>query len=217
MASAPIVVQPLSPPVQEALTHALHKLKHDLSNSLVAAMGELELLVDDVNDPELAERVRETRVMLLRPFQELRRISTALPLSERNTQRWQDVRQQLDARARDLSATIVWQPETLAMITADVTLIPLVSALVCNALDACDVGGTIEVSGDVSSLTVSDDGPGCSDLEGAASGRIKRAGGAHLGLGLAVAAATLATRGGQLTLQTNDPHGLRAVATWPTR
>lgn len=34
-------VEPLDPALLRQLTRLLHKMKHDLSNSLVAAMGEL--------------------------------------------------------------------------------------------------------------------------------------------------------------------------------
>ena len=63
-------------------------------------------------------------------------------------------------------------------------------------------------------LEISDNGPGCADLRAVAHGHGTRACGLHLGLGLPVAAAILAARGGTLTLHADAPHGLRATATW---
>ncbi len=219
----PFAVQPLDPALLHQVARMLHKLKHDLSNSLVAAMGELELLASDVEDHALAERLQDTRGRLLRPFHELRRLTASLPLSESAPMRWQDARQQLDARANADRVSLIWQTEVLQQMTADAPLRPVVIALVTNALDAAEAGVTVAVSwladADAAEqgLVVSDDGPGCDDLAAATRGQRQRAGGAHLGLGLPVAAAILAARGGRLTLQANVPHGLRASANWPTR
>ncbi len=217
--SRPIVVQPLDPELLAQLSRLLHKVKHDLSNSLVASMGELELLASDVVDAELAERLQDTRRKLLRPFQELRRMTASLPLPGRAQLRWTDERQQLDARARDVGVTLVWQPEAHALITDEPALRPVTAALVTNALDAGTAGVTITVEllpGTPAALRVRDDGPGCADLVAAANGELIRAGAAHLGLGLRVAASILATQGGELTLSTQTPRGFVAVATWPT-
>ncbi len=217
----PIAVQPLDPALLAQLVRLLHKLKHDLSNSLVAAMGELDLLAEDVDDVALAERLHETRGNLLRPFRDLRRITTGLPLPEGAPVRWQDVRHELETRARELGVALEWQPDVVRWLAADPALRPIVAALVTNALDAATAGVTVDVSltaepqtGD-HFLQIRDDGPGCSDLLAAADGKLARTGGAHLGLGLPVAAAILAQRGGHLTLQENAPHGLLAIASWP--
>lgn len=217
----PLVVQPLDPALLHQVVRLLHKLKHDLSNSLVAAMGELELLASDVEDVALAERLQETRGKLLRPFQDLRRLTAGLPLPDQAPQRWQDARHQLDVRARSIGATLTWQPEVLQLMAADTALRPIVVALVTNALDAADAGVAVAASCATGehlaeqSLWVSDDGPGCPDLPAAAHGQLQRTGSVHLGLGLPVAAAILATRGGRLTLQSNEPRGLRVTAIWP--
>ena len=219
---ASFVVQPLDPAVLGHLARALRKLKHDLSNSLVAAMGEMELLAADVGDVGFADRLLDARTSLLRPFLDLRRTTMSLPLVDGAPQRWADLRAQLDARAQTVGAKLDWQPEALETLNTDPPLRPIVAALVNNALDAAQAGVTVRVAflapdaAGWRGLVVSDDGPGCKDLAAAAQGHLQRAGGAHLGLGLAVAATLLAARGGKLTLQAATPHGLEAAAKWPT-
>jgi phosphoglycerate-specific signal transduction histidine kinase len=115
--------------------------------------------------------------------------------------------------------TLVWRPDALTVITAEVAVRPVVVALVTNALDAVSAGGSIlveAISGPRSGLAVSDDGPGCDDLTAAAGGEIARNGSVHLGLGLQIAATILAERGGELAISANVPRGFRAEATWPT-
>jgi signal transduction histidine kinase len=219
-ATAPVIVQPLAPGLLEQLGRTLHKLKHDLSNSLVAAMGELELLATDVDDVELAERLQDARAKLLRPFLDLRRMMTSLPVADGGGPRWNDMQQSLDARARAVDVTLAWQPEALELLQTDARLRPVLAALLTNALDAATAGVTVTVaftaSAQAATLRVTDDGPGCENLEAAAHGQLQRAGGVHLGLGLAVAASLLAERGGQLTLESVQAHGFQAAASWPT-
>jgi C4-dicarboxylate-specific signal transduction histidine kinase len=64
-------------------------------------------------------------------------------------------------------------------------------------------------------LIVRDDGPGCQELAAAAAGRLRRVGGGHLGLGLAVAAALVERHGGSLEIQAVEPHGFVAHASVP--
>ncbi len=218
MSHRAVTVQPLEPAVLRQLGRVLHKLKHDLSNSLVAAMGEMELLAGDVDDAALAERLQDTRGQLLRPFQDLRRIATAVPLPDGAPLRWQDVQQQLDVRARVADVKLLWQPQVLALLATDAALRPVVAALVTNALDAAVQPGTVTVSRpDELTLHIQDDGPGCRDFSAVAAGQVVRPGGAHLGLGLPVAAAILAARGGKLTIRASDAAGFIASASWPTR
>ena len=196
-----ITVTPLEPAQLELVARVLHKLKHDLSNSLVAAMGELELLSGDIDDADLAERLQVTRGQL--------------PLPESAPQRWQDVQQQLDVRARVAGVALLWQPGVVPLMAAEPALRPVVAALVTNALDAAPADATVAVTlVATTTLEISDNGPGCADLHAVAHGRATRAGGLHLGLGLPVAAAILAARAGTLTLHAQAPHGLRATATW---
>ena len=210
-----ITVTPLEPAQLEVIARALHKLKHDLSNSLVAAMGELELLSGDIDDADLAERLQATRGQLLKPFQDLRRMTTGVPLPESAPQRWQDVQQQLDVRARVAGVALLWQPGVVPLMAAEPALRPVVAALVTNALDAAPADATVTVTlVATTTLEISDNGPGCADLRAVAHGHGTRACGLHLGLGLPVAAAILAARGGTLTLHADAPHGLRATATW---
>ena len=219
MSHRAVTVQPLEPAVLHQLGRVLHKLKHDLSNSLVAAMGEIELLATDVEDVELAERLQDARGKLLRPFLDLRRLTASLPVAEGAAPRWNDVQQALEGRAKSLEVTLVWQPGVAEALQVDARLRPVLAALVTNALDAAPPGMTatvaFAVAKGVATLSVTDDGPGCADLHAAAHGHLQRAGGAHVGLGLAVAASLLAERGGQLTIASLSPHGFQAVARWP--
>ena len=214
-------VEPLEPALLRQLTRLLHKMKHDLSNSLVAAMGELEVLAGDVSDLETVERLQDVRDKLLRPFLDLRRMAQGLPLSEGGGVRAQDLRQNVETRARELGVTLTWLPGALELLAADAALRPVAAALITNALDASTPNVTVTIAAErfaassEASLSVTDDGPGCADLQAAATGRVTRVGGAHLGVGLQVAATLLASRGGSLTLADNAPHGVIATARWP--
>lgn len=207
----------MDPVALAVVARLIHKLKHDVSNSLVAAMGELELLADDAHDADLAQRLRDTRATLVRPYAELRRVSQTLPLPGGAVIRLQDLMQQLADRAQQLGVTLQWSSGAREQLTVTDWLRPVVVALVANALDAAEAGGTVEVNVKVAAgqLQVRDDGRSAVDLAAAAAGRLMRAGGGHLGLGLPVAAALVGAHGGHLVLSAAPDSGVIASATWP--
>lgn len=200
-------VLPLAPEVEAALTAALRKLSHDISNSLVAAVSHLDLL--GLHDPQLRELAdwQSCRAQLARPRAVVSTALWALPGAGRDQPRtysdlrtWWSQRQSglgLDAQLPDLVEP--WQqPDAVFALCCALTN-------AAEALqDARRLGEPlvrppqIAIRQDAGSVLVADSGPGCADPRGAASGQLRRAGHGHVGLGLAAAAAALRRHGGQL-------------------
>lgn len=204
-------VLPLAPDVEVALTAALRKLSHDISNSLVAAVSHLDLL--GLHDPHVRDLTdwQSCRSQLTRPRGVVTTALWALPLGGRDQPRtyselhaWWSKRQDslgLDAELPMLAQT--WQqPDAIFALCCVLTN-------AAEALqDAHRLGEPlvrpplVAIQQDGGSVLVSDSGPGCADPIGAASGHVRRAGQGHLGLGLAAAAAALGRLGGQLHIAT---------------
>ena len=100
----------LDPAVRDALATAVHILRHDLSNALVAAMGGLELEALDA-DPALADRLWAIRASLHRPFDALRRATLTLPLPQGQPAPWAQRWSAVVVRAQTLHVALVWSPD----------------------------------------------------------------------------------------------------------
>ena len=219
-------MQPLEDATLTRLSRCLHKLRHDLSNSLVAGLGEVELLAADAQSDPMAERLNLLRDRLLRPFQELRLLTAGLPHPAGAPTRWPELQQLFEQRARAQGTELAVQPEVLALLAALPALRPVLAALIANALDATDAFRQARIDVETASgrttagkhwqaLTVRDTGPGCIDLAAAAAGQLQRAGSGHMGLGLAASAAILHRLSGELWLENGQAGGLVVCAIWP--
>lgn len=210
------LVKPLDGQVIERLTLVLRKIKHDLSNNLVATMGELELLAEEAPNRQQAEKIQAARNKLLRPFDDLRRLLLPFPQADGARLSGTEVMKQLNSRASMLGVQLNWPQPVVHLLTEDPELAAVVAALTTNALDAAIPQQPLQVRVTLEGqkLSVIDNGQGCGDVQAAALGQLVRMGGAHLGVGLGLAAKALTDRGGTLTLEANSPRGLRAVATW---
>ena len=214
------LVRPLDPVVRDALASAVHLLRHDLSNALVAAMGGLELEALDAPDPALAERLLAVRASLHRPFDALRRVAQGLPLPQGHPGPWPQRWSALVVRAQAQGVGLLWSPDDPLHWHPAPWQTVVLEILVTNALDALEgrtgVLSQVSVTVQDGQLEVADNGPGCVDVEGAATGRLRRAGSGHLGHGLAVAASLVAEAGGTLTVASPAGGGWIATAAWPT-
>lgn len=204
-------VLPLAPEVEAALTTALRKLSHDISNSLVAAVSHLDLL--GLHDPGLRALAdwQSCQNHLARPRAVVTTALWALPAGGRDQPRtYSDLRTWWGKRhlALGLDAQLPALPQPWEQPDA-------VFALCCVLTNAAEALEEAHRLGEplvrrpqiwmdyaAGSVLVADSGPGCADPRGAASGLVRRAGQGHLGLGLAAAAAGLQRLGGGLHIST---------------
>ncbi|MFD8819602.1 sensor histidine kinase, partial [Streptomyces sp. NPDC059627] len=105
-----------------------------------------------------------------------------------------------------------------------VTLSSALDAVIDNAVKFTPEGGVVEVTvsadGDVSTVVVTDTGPGLTDEELARVGDRFWRSGRHQnvkgsGLGLSITRALLATGGGSLSCEHGEPRGLRVTVAVP--
>lgn len=216
-------VQPLPLAVQAALTAAVRKLSHDVSNSLVAAVSYLDLL--GLQAPLLRDvpEWRDCRHQLDRPRQVMKTALWCLPAGGRGQpQTLPELSEWWETRVGTLGLTT-----TLPVLPAQWARPEAVFALCCvltNAVEALEEARrlgeplvrppTVGVRVNGHDVLVEDSGPGCSDPAAAASGQARRAGQGHLGVGLASAAAALAPLGGGLAIAA-QPWGNSPAAVAP--
>lgn len=218
-------------PDAEAMTllvAVVRKLGHDVNNALVSAVSLCELAVLD--DPACEPALQPVRSQLSKPREVFDSAMRTLP--SRSTVRPRDpddwrVRAGQEANAAQCLMDVDWplpQPPVLtpmdwAQCLDNVVRNALESILMGRRLGFVPPLSLIRVSGVTrqgwQGVSISDDGPGCTDLAAATSGKTRRAGGGHLGLGLAVCALHMASIGGTVTLSTPPEGGLRTVLLWP--
>jgi signal transduction histidine kinase len=225
-------VRPLGDDEIEKLAALLRKLGHDLTNSLVAAVSLTGLAAHLSHDAEVNRLLDQARQQLLRPRTVLDTALAPLPLVRGEKPiTFDGLSRLLQRRADDLGVRLncVLEPAVARLGPLDEwRWIQVALPLCTNAFDALaetrdrqqpapsriDVA-LLPADHSGAELTVSDDGPGCSDLAAAANGQLRRAGGGHLGLGLAVAAAVVGRYGGWLDIWAAKPNGFVAFATVP--
>lgn len=227
-------VQALPWPIVELLSGALRKLAHDLTNSMVAGVSMIDLLAMRNTDPLMAEPLQRLRGHVLRPRGMLRVAVAVVPAGADRSRSWTALRTDLLSAAASQQVMLRWQapvdgpPPGQALSESD--WCHIVEALCHNALDAHaaarldrDPGaglGQITVTwreAPTQQLQVLDNGPGCANLVGAAKAEVRRAGGGHMGLGLAVVAALAERAGGSLTISSVPDLGFTATVDVPGR
>lgn len=229
-------VQPLPWPVVELFSASLRKLAHDLTNSLVAAVSLVDLTLMKSNEPAARNGLNRLRNQILRPRTTLQCATAALPgmtADRPRTVQALEVWAKHAATAQEL--VLAWQLDGNDQPPRGLTepeWVHVVQALCQNALEAHAAARIDkELQSEPESawlriesarardgsavLTVRDNAMGCADLQAAATGRLRRAGGGHLGLGLSIAAALVERAGGQVLLASEPPHGFRATVTLP--
>lgn len=216
-------------PTVELLTASLRKLSHDVTNSLVAAVSMVDLALLKSPDPSVADSLQRLRGQILRPRTTLQTALGPMPLQHGDRPRTLVALERYLSdlgREHAVELQLQLQPHDLPPVLSETEWVHVLANLGHNALDAHaddvlqDEGPgeprfvtiTATRHGSLFELAVQDNGPGCTDLVAAASGKLRRAGGGHLGFGLAVAAAMVERAGGHLLLQPRQPRGLSAIA-----
>ena len=210
-------------------------VSHELRTPITALQAVLENLVDGVEpaDPEtLRTMLRQVERLgaLVAQLLDLSRLeSGAVPLQRRSFELrplLEDVAGETRLRATDVSVSVGVDP---AGATADgdpARVHQVLANLLDNAVRHSPAGGTVELRATKHrtgvTIEVSDEGPGISEEERskvferfyrADSARSSKDGGA--GLGLAIARWIVDLHGGDIRVETRQPHGCRMVVQLP--
>jgi hypothetical protein len=203
-------VTPLQADVASALGAALRKLSHDINNSLVAGTSHLDLLTLRLPELRQAPELVTARQQLQRPRRVVAAALAALPgeVRERPRTATELADWWLGRGAEAGLATSGSLPLSGRWATPPATL--ALYQLLTNVAEAMEETRRLEeplapvpmlqILQTEQTLTLRDNGPGCQTLELAASGRQRRAGAGHLGLGLATAAAAMQELAGELAI-----------------
>lgn len=233
---APMVrVKALDWPDLQLLSNVLRKVGHDLNNAMVPAFGLTDLMrarhaataaAGDID--RLAQRLIGLRDVAAAAVSHTLRTQHATPPP------MGAIAAELGVVARQDRVRLNWrvqyQPcaEVLPGLDGHQSRV-LMRALVSNAIQAhnapgstgpaadavIDVGLALPLSGAASSVLVQDNGPGCSDFDGAAQGSGRRRGAGRLGIGLIVAASLAARGEGTLEIGPAAGGGFLARVSWP--
>lgn len=217
-------VLPMPTNVWRAVTTGLRGLRHDAANALVVIYAACDLAIEgggaDARTGRMLQRIHGqvgvVRTLLDEAagdaaWSEVSRTSNADELIA-------DIEARVEragaccqvAQARDELAELAGR---FGMSALRGMLMPLVR----NAMDAFEPGTntptislTATCSGNTIQMQITDNGPGCVDIEGAANGRLRRPGG-HLGIGLAGAATYAAAVGLELFIRSDGDTGFHAA------
>lgn len=240
-AGAPVHVRALPWPVVELLVDTMRKLAHDLTNAMVAGVSMVDLTLLKCHEPAVADHLQRLRGQLLRPRTTIGWATASLPMPSTQRppglgaleRRVTDQGHEAGIELRGVIAQTPWPSLRPRGLDEDSWGL-ILHALLQNALDAHAAAAlqgepppddqvafiqmdlTQEDAGTVH-VRVVDNAEGCADLNSAATGRLRRSGNGHLGLGLAVAAAIAERAGGCLTLAHHRPRGLIVCAEFPNK
>lgn len=219
-----VAVPPLTPQALALLLRVTRKLAHDMNNAVLSTTSLLEMAAMD--HPEAADWLAP-----LRPYAEkpkhllgpaLRALPTRASVRPRQLEAWPEL---VGAEAAALEVRLELAPDIAAPAgLAEDEWLQCLDNLVVNSLQAHALARRLGQRGAEAAWTavrrlgpghwqVSDNGPGCADLQAAANGT-PRQGNGHLGLGLAVVAAHLQRLGGTLQLSARPGGGLTADLHW---
>lgn len=220
-------VRPLPWPVIELLSATLRKLEHDIRNGMVASVAYTDVVAIGVHDPALRARIQRLRGYMLQPLAVGQCAIASLPVATDRPRTLAALRTAMATAATRQGVNLRWLvPDDPDRFDPDLTesqWCHVLYSLCQNALDAhAAVPPELRVVGqpeinvewigyEPGRLVVTDNGPGCTDLAGAATGAIRRNGGGHLGLGLTVIAALIERVGGSLTIATPASGGFCAT------
>ncbi len=221
-------VQPLPWATIEVLTVAMRKLAHDLMNSLVASVSLVDLTAMRNTDANVGDQLARLRTHVMRPRASIQCALAALPGLGDRPKTLPTLVKMLRTTAATQGVELIWlgpeESHELAPGLTEAEWCQVASALVQNALEAHamaeqDEASTaprwVDVQWQESRLHVTDNGPGCPDLHAAASCGLRRAGQGHMGLGLAVAAALVERKAGDLHVALNAGGGFQALVRLP--
>jgi len=203
----------------------MRKLGHDITNSLVAAVSLVDLTLMKCHEQPVTDSLNRLRGQLLRPRATMLLATSALPaLTGEMPRTLVALPPWLAKEAEASEVRIEWQlTERVPSGWQESDWVHVLRSLCLNALDAHAAARRIDpdahaaelryvrVFQEAARLYVLDNGPGCADLGAAASGGLRRSGGGHLGLGLAVVAALAERCGGDLHISPAVPTGLQAT------
>lgn len=221
-------VHPLAWATIEVLTVAMSKLAHDLTNALVASVALVDLTAMRNQDAHVAGQLARLRDHVMRPRATIQCAVAALPGLGDRPKTYPALRKMLDLTAVGQNVELTWlgtaegdelPPELTEALWCHVLQALVENALQAHAMAEADegftVGRRVDVDWQAGRLLVADNGPGCKDVRAAATGKLRRAGQGHMGLGLAVVAALVERPGGDLHVGPNPGGGFQALVRVP--
>ncbi len=210
-------------------------LSHDFNNTLAAILGRSQLLLTQVEDPEIRRQLEVVEEAALEAAQTMRRVQEfvrtrrerpfftvelgplAADVLEATRGRWKD-----DAEARGISYEVRVEAAPAPAVAGDpLELREALTAIVHNALDAMPDGGRLTVvtapDGDAVRCVVADSGRGMTDdvRERVFEPFFTTKGARGTGLGLSVAYGILMRHGGDLDVSSRPGDGTTVTLRLP--